>query len=143
MKTLKTMILSVGAVALLGASGLYAQTRATAAIPFAFTVQNTTLPAGDYTVSQASALGNLMLIRNLEAHKAMLVIAPGGERAYRSSGDKNVLVFHKVGGRYFLAEVKTDAICGSIVPSKLERELASEGGGQTMASLILPAQMVR
>jgi hypothetical protein len=54
MKTLKTIILSVGAVALLGASGLSAQTKATADIPFEFTAQNTTLPAGEYTMSAAS-----------------------------------------------------------------------------------------
>lgn len=143
MKTLNTLILSVGAVALLGASGLCAQARATADIPFAFTVQSTTLPAGEYTMSDASPAGNLMLIRNVETHETIAVLALGSEKAYRRTGDKNVIVFHKAGDRYFLAAVKTDAICGMIVPSKLERELASEGGGQTMALLILPAQMVR
>ena len=141
MKTLNTMILSVGAVALLGASGLRAQTTATANIPFAFTVQNTTLPAGEYTMSEASQTGNLMSIRNPEAHQAIVVVAPGGDKAYRRAGDKNVLVFHKVGDRYFLAAVKTDAVCGNISPSKLEREIASEDG-QTMALLIIPALSV-
>src|ERR1035438_7978334 len=42
------------AVAVLGASGLYAQTKTTATIPFEFTVQNTTLPAGEYTLSAPS-----------------------------------------------------------------------------------------
>ncbi len=143
MKTLNTMILSVGAVALLGASGLCAQTRATADIPFAFTVQNTTLPAGEYTMSEASPTGDLMSIRNVETHETIVVLAPGGEKAYRRVGDKNVLVFHKAGDRYFLAAVKTDAVCGNIAPSKLEREIASEGSGQTMALLIVPALNVR
>jgi hypothetical protein len=64
MKTLKTIILSVGAVALLGASGLSAQTKATANIPFEFTAQNTTLPAGEYTMSAASTSHDVMVIRN-------------------------------------------------------------------------------
>jgi hypothetical protein len=143
MKTLKTIILSAGAVALLGASGLYAQTTATADIPFEFTAQNTTLPAGEYTMSSASTTHGVMLIRNVETRKAILVLASSSASGYRGTGDKNVVVFHKLGDRYFLADVKTDAVCGHVGPSKLERELASEGKGQPMAAVIVPALSVR
>jgi hypothetical protein len=143
MKTLKTIILSAGAVALLGASGLYAQTKATADIPFEFTAQNTTLPAGEYTMSSASTTHGVMLIRNVETRKAILVLASSSASGYRGTGDKNVVVFHKLGDRYFLADVKTDAVCGHVGPSKLERELASEGKGQPMAAVIVPALSVR
>ncbi len=143
MKTLKTMILSLGAVVLLGASGLHAQTEATATIPFEFSVQNTTLPAGEYTMSSASTTHGVMLIRNVETRKAILVLASSSESGYRRTGDKNVVVFHKLGDRYFLADVKTDAVCGHVGPSKLERELASEGKGQPMAAVIVPALSVR
>jgi hypothetical protein len=34
-------------------------------------------------------------------------------------------------------------VCGSVAPSKLERELASVGGGQPMAAVIVPALSVR
>ena len=142
MKTLKSMILSIGAVALLGASGLFAQTRATADIPFEFTAQNTTLPAGTYTMSPASASHDLMLIRNAKEHKAILVLAPATEKAYRTAQDKNVVVFHRIGDRYFLADVKTDAVCGHVSPSKLERELTADGTG-AMAAVIVPALSVR
>jgi hypothetical protein len=134
--------MSVGAVALLGASGLFAQTKATAAIPFEFTVQNTTLPAGDYTMSATSATHDLLLIRNVETRKAILVLAPGGSD-YKGAKDKNVVLFHRIGDRYFLAEVKTDAVRGHVAPSKLERELASGGSGQPMAAVIVPALSVR
>lgn len=141
MKTLKTLILSVGAVVLWGASGLYAQTKATANIPFEFTAQNTTLPAGEYNMSAASASHDLMLIRNAETGKGIMVLAasPG----YNSAKDKSVVVFHRIGDRYFLAEVKTDAVCGRVAPSKLERELASVGGGQPLAAVIVSAVSVR
>ncbi len=142
MTTLKSMILSVGAVALLGASGLSAQTKATADIPFEFTVQNTTLPAGQYTMSAASPTRNLMSIRNDKTHQSILVLAPGGESGYRRTGAKNVVVFHKAGDRYFLSEVKTDAVCGSVAPSKLESELAS-AGNQPVAAVIVAALSVR
>jgi len=140
MKTLKTIMLSVGAVALLGASGLSAQTKATATIPFEFTVQNTTLPAGDYTLSATSASHEVMTIRNAETRKAVMVLAPSADSGYR---DKNVVVFHKIADRYFLAEVKTDAVSGHVSPSKLERELTSEGGGQPLAAVIVPALSAR
>ena len=142
MKTLKTMILSVGAVALLGVSGLYAQTRATATIPFDFTVQNTTLPAGDYTMSSTSTSHDVLLIRNNETRKAIMVLAGSSESGYKGAQEKNVVRFHKIGDHYFLAEVKTDAVCGTLSPSKLERELASEGG-QPLAAVIVPAVSVR
>ena len=143
MKTLKSILLGVGAVALLGASGLYAQTMATATIPFEFTVQNTTLPAGDYTISPTSTTHELMTIRNVETRKAILVLAPSGVREYKGAPDKNVVLFHRIGDRYFLAEVKTDAVRGHVSPSKLERELASEGSGQPLAAVIVPALSVR
>jgi hypothetical protein len=143
MTTLKSMILSVGAVALLGASGLYAQTQATADIPFEFTVQNTTMPAGEYTISKTSTGRDVMVIRSVDTRKAVLVLASDSESGYRKAQDKNVVVFHKSGDHYFLAEVRTDAVSGRVAPSKLERELASNGGGETMAAVIVPALSVR
>jgi hypothetical protein len=141
MKTLKTIILIVGAVALWGASGLHAQTKTSANIPFNFSAQNTTLPAGEYTMSKTSTSRDVMLIRNVETNKAVLVLAPDG--AYKGAQNKNVVVFHRVGDRYFLAEVKTDGVRGHLAPSKLERELTAEGGGQPMAAVIVPALGVR
>jgi hypothetical protein len=143
MKTLKTMILSLGAVVLLGASGLHAQTEATATIPFEFSVQNTTLPAGDYTMSAASKSHDVMSIENVETRKTILVLAPSNVSEYKGAKDKNVVLFHRIGDRYFLAEVKTAAVRGHVGPSKLERELASEGKGQPMAAVIVPALSVR
>ena len=139
MKTLQTMILTAG-VALLGAGGLFAQAKATADIPFEFTVQNTTLPAGSYTMSLASASHSVMAIRNAEARKDVLVLAPSESKG---AEEKNVVVFHRIGDRYFLAAVKTDAVCAKVAPSKLERELTSEGNGQPMASVIVPALNLR
>ena len=141
MKTLKSLILGVGTLAL--ASGLYAQTKATATIPFEFNVQGTTLPAGDYTLASVSAAHDVMAIRNAETNKGILVLAASSAAGYRRGTDKSVVVFHRIGDRYFLSEVKTDAVCGRLAPSKLEREIASTGGGQPMAAVIIPAVSVR
>jgi len=138
MKSLKTIILSVGAVALAGSSGLYAQSKATATIPFEFSVANTTLPAGEYTMSPTYSTHDLMVIRNVETRKAVVVMAPNNSTEYKGPAGRNVVLFHKIGDRYFLAEVKTDAVKGHVAPSKLERELSPEGGGP-MAAVIVPA----
>jgi len=134
-----TMMLSVGAATLWGAGALSAQTRAVAEIPFEFTAQNTTLPAGEYTISAPSVTHSLMLIRNKVTRKAILVLAPGSDKGYRRAGEMNAIAFHKVGDHYFLAEVDTEAVCGSMAPSKLERELASKGNGQAVDAVIVAA----
>jgi hypothetical protein len=143
MTTLKNMILSISAVALSGASGLYAQTQVTAEIPFEFSVLNTTLPAGAYTMQSMSSVSGVMLIRNVESRKAITVLAPSNFSEYKAAQKKNVVLFHQIGDRYFLAEVKTDWLCGHVGPSKLERELKSETDGQPVASVIIPALSVR
>jgi len=140
MKTPQTIILSVSALALLGATGLCAQIRATANIPFDFTVQNTTLPAGEYTMSKISAGHDLMLIQNKETRHAVVVLAPDDPTAGRPA--KNVVVFHRIGDRYFLAEVKTSGVVGRVMPSKSERDLESEDGGRPLA-VIIPVLSVR
>jgi hypothetical protein len=142
MKTLKTIILSVGAVALFGASGLYAQTKATAKIPFDFSAQNTALPAGEYTMSKLSTSRDTLVIENVGTRETILVLAPENVSEYKAGAEKSVILFHKVGDRYFLAEVNTAAVRGHVGPSKVERELASEGS-QPMAAVIVSALSVR
>ena len=141
MKTLKTMLLAATAVAMLGAVSLPAQTKAQADIPFDFTVQSATLPAGEYTMERASLGSDILVIRNVETRKAITVLASSA--ASESKQEKNVVVFHRCGDRYFLAEVKTEGVKGHLMPSKLERELTAEGSGQPMAAVIIPALNVR
>ena len=50
MKTLKTFVLAMSAAAMLGTTGLYAQTGVVANVPFNFTVATDKMPAGEYTV---------------------------------------------------------------------------------------------
>jgi hypothetical protein len=144
MKTLKTMILNAGAVVLLATGGLHAQTKATAEIPFAFSAQSTTLPAGEYSISAASTSRNLMVIRNVETRQSLYVMSASNANDYKGGRDKkNVVVFHRIGDRYFLAEVKTDAVQAHVIPSKVERELESEASGQPMAAVIVSTLSVR
>ncbi len=68
-----------------------------AKIPFDFTVGNTTLPAGEYTIKSPSQL--VVWIRNTNnASSAAVVSTP----SHRDSGSVSELVFLRVGDRYFL-----------------------------------------
>ncbi len=142
MKTSQNILLSVAVAALCGASGLHAQTQATASIPFAFSAQNTTLPAGPYVMYKVGLTHSLMVVRNVETRQALVVVMPNAAYEYKGPSDKNVILFHRIGDRYFLSEVKTAAVDGHVPPSRQERELDSEGAGP-MAAVIIPALGVR
>jgi len=118
-------ILSLVVMSLLfNATGAYAQSYAKANVPFAFSVGSAQLPAGPYEIKVASAGASSIMIQNHETSAAALSVA---RRDYpRHTGAK--LVFHRIGDRYFLAEVwRGSDAAGMIVPtSKQEKDLAKE-----------------
>ena len=116
---------------------VHAQRILTADVPFAFTVSTTQMPAGAYEVAQ---LGDrATLIETRDGHDKVLGL-------YNSAGPSKAgetkLVFDRIGDRYFLSEVKTDAVCGRLAPPRLERELAS-ASNQPVAAVIVAALTVR
>jgi hypothetical protein len=76
-----------------------AQTKAKAAVPFAFTVGQTSMPAGSYTISEIS--DRVMQIRNDETNAVVTVITQREESLNQQSPR---LVFHEYGDSYILAE---------------------------------------
>ena len=91
----------VGLASLLTTGAAFAQNSAQGYVPFAFSVSNTTVPAGHYRIAVNSAQS--LLIRNLDELK-LTVFSPiaAGAQAKDSSCK---LVFHKYGDRYFLNQV--------------------------------------
>ncbi len=133
MKTLNTIMLALG-VAALCATGLQAQT-AVANIPFEFTVQNTTLPAGAYSLAPLNQTSGVVEIMNSDTGKAIAVLTMPSDRT-RPQTPK--IVFHVYGDRYFLSEIRTpNGRQGYVKPSRTERELQASSGLQ-MASLAVP-----
>lgn len=138
MKTLNNMMLALG-VAALAATSLCAQTKAVAKIPFDFTVQAVTLPAGDYTLQKLSTSGDTIQIVNNETRKSVLVMAPGAMAHDGKPTDPGKVIFHQYGDRYFLSEVWTPSgLRGRVMPNKLERELTASNGETQMASVSIP-----
>ena len=106
----------------------------TANVPFAFTVGQKQLPAGEYSIREMG--DRATLIENRDGHFEVLGIYPYAEP---SKAGETKLVFHKVGDRYFLSQIWTSARGqGLEIPkSKLEKEMLaanteSSGGAETV-----------
>ena len=124
MKYVRTMITTV--LLLAGVCvGVKAQERAilTAAVPFAFTVENTDLPAGTYTVSILSPY-NMIKVQSADGRKvAWIGVIP----SLTSEESKQVkLVFHRFGNEYFLAQVWEQG-------SKVHRDLRNGNRARELA----------
>ncbi len=125
MKFVHTMITSVLLLAAASVT-LQAQERPIlrATVPFAFTVENTTLPAGTYIVSILSPHNMMIKVQSADGRKAVLIAAIPARKLDPSNQMK--LVFHRFGNEYFLweqwSEVHRDLRSGNRA-----RELARNG----------------
>ncbi len=102
-------------------------------VPFAFTIENQTLPAGQYAVHKMNDMGTLSITGN---GSALAMIQ--SNRVESSRPQKlTKLVFHKYGDRYFLYQVWVEGEdSGRQFPvTPLERELASNRRPNSVAVL--------
>jgi len=137
MKTLTNTILALSAVAVLGTTGMYAQTRAVANIPFQFTVNTVSLPAGEYSLQAFPGANGVLRITNLDTSRTVMVMAPATGSTYKGepTGTGKV-IFHRYGDRYFFSEVwSPGGLRGRAQPPKLEQELRASSSGIEMASV--------
>jgi hypothetical protein len=96
-------LLAIANFALAGTS--FAQSNGVEAkVPFAFTVGNTSLPAGTYTIKFDSA--QLLMITNNAQHRSTALSLY--DRDGRKSSNGGQLLFHKYGSQYFLSEILCD-----------------------------------
>jgi hypothetical protein len=145
MKTLKTLVLTITAAALLGSTGLYAQEQAVANIPFAFSVLDKTMPAGQYRIQQSAMTHQGVLhIQNAVNGESVVVLAPTSNASYTTKENVQAkVIFHRYGDRYFFSEVWTadGNLCGKVQPSKLEKETRINAGEKQMALVTLPVSV--
>ena len=108
---------------------------AVAKIPFDFQVNQTSLPAGTYTVIMDSNIVTIRL-RNESTGKSILVMAPGREDPGKSEPR---LTFHHYGDHYFLSGIYTYSNPGyTLRKGSLEREM--ERGGAAVAMAYVPME---
>lgn len=90
----------------LAAAPLAAQTyRLEAAIPFSFAVGSHTMPAGQYEIQNLAK--GVAKIYNQDLRKPLAVSYQAGAMpSSRMGGEEAILIFHRYGEAYFLAEIR-------------------------------------
>jgi hypothetical protein len=115
------------ALALLVTTAASAQTvKVNANVPFAFIVNGTTKPAGEYSVESLDSDGKVLVIGNRTSGAKSLVLATSC-RALKSA-DQTELIFRRYGNSYFLKQiwVAGNDVGHEIPPTARERELAKD-----------------
>ncbi len=93
-----------------------------ATVPFSFVVGKTTLPAGEYQVSEGASLGT-MIIQGAGVNAVSLTIPAEDQRPGVRPAR---LVFRGYGDRYYLSQVWGGGMSGSeILMTRSERDLTS------------------
>ena len=111
-----------------------------ASIPFAFTVGNKTLPAGEYTIRvvNPSSDRRVLQIRSKDGRVSAVIQTIG---ATSPNADDAKLVFHRYGDTYFFAQAQMAGDATMLAALKTsaqrskERELASNGRKATVEIL--------
>ena len=94
----------VAAVALLlgGVAAARAADTITARVPFAFIVNGTVLPAGDYVVARDARQPEVISITSADGAHSTLVLT---RRSSNAGGEQPTLEFSRVGTQVYLSEV--------------------------------------
>src|SRR6516165_11435840 len=95
-------------------------------IPFAFSVEDHSLPAAEYLVFTVTPERSIRFISTDGKHSAIVNTLPNHASL---PSENSRLVFHRYGNEYFLAQVWTagDELVRSPLPSKRATEVASSG----------------
>jgi hypothetical protein len=94
-------------------------------VPFAFTVGDKALPAGEYTASSITQSNAAVVIRSSDSKDAAVRLSNAVKAGDSESQAK--LVFHRYGQRYFLSEVWLGDTTGhQLLKSKQERSIIRE-----------------
>jgi len=116
----------LGSILLLMAAMASAQTvqRVTVTVPFSFAAGSHNLPAGDYTI-ELNRENYRMIIRSEDrsGNNAVMLASNSG---WAPNQDKSYAVFRRYGTHHFLAAVWSQGSGQTLIPGKLEKELASK-----------------
>lgn len=126
-----TLIVAI-AMATAVVSSAQSSRQVVAHIPFEFVVGDKAMPAAEYRVRPAAALGRGILIQTADASNAAIRLTNTLEP--RNNQTRARLVFHKYGRQYFLAEVWTGGDDSGLQLLKSRQERAIEREFETIAS---------
>jgi hypothetical protein len=120
MNRISAIALIVAASFVTAGSAMAQDHRAQATVPFNFTVNGNSLPAGTYTVGSQVNSPNVIMITDREKNVHLLTLAQADPNV---SGTSNKLVFHRYGDQYFLSEIRCDSASMNVhlLTSKAEK----------------------
>ncbi len=132
MKSKTYGVLAMVAVALMiSVPFVQAQSRVQANVPFAFSLQDQAMPAGNYEIIALD--GQVLEVWNMDARRGHFVLKQMYVKASEPASPR--MVFHKYGDRYFLSQIwRGDDDYGiEFAESKLEKEVKMAGNGANRA----------
>jgi hypothetical protein len=106
MKHITAIALFVAASFFTAGSAIAQDHAVKATVPFNFTVNGSSLPAGNYTI--ASDVTSPRILRITDWDKGVHVLAISLPNS-NEQGQANKLVFHRYGNQYFLSEICSEA----------------------------------
>ena len=141
---MKTIRMLFTAALLLGSVSIYAQAENVpflkVSIPFDFTVDNQTLPAGDYTISDWAIHPRTVIW--LQSSDGKHVAAVFTHSSYAPGPSvRTKLIFQHVGSEYFLSQIWTlGETTGRELPrNERAKELARNGSSSAVATIVADA----
>ncbi len=72
-------------------------------IPFAFTIHNVAMPAGDYLISRSADGSGLLAIQNTGTRQTAFFLA--GQTGHSAAPDRSSVAFRSEGAGYWLADI--------------------------------------
>lgn len=131
---LKNVALTAGLSALLGTTALSAQeTKAVANIPFTYQVNEKSLPAGNYRISDTGTNGQFMLRDSATGHAIFVMGVPDKI----SNNDTSKLVFSCYSGECSLSQIWVQGNSYKLRLPSLEKEATSHAGVAALISVPL------
>jgi hypothetical protein len=107
----------------------------TVTVPFAFTAENSNLPAGTYTVSTLPPY-NMIKVQSADGQKVAMI--PAIPSPTSAESERTKLVFDRIGNQYFLSQVweQGSNLRRDLRSGKLAQELVS-GGWRVQSTTVL------
>jgi hypothetical protein len=123
MKRTRMIAIVLGTFVLL-ASPAKAEVRIT--IPFDFSVGKVSLPSGTYSVARTGGASSLLELRNKQGKGNAVAAINSVQSSREAVSDKDKLVFHRYGSRYFLAQfwIQGSSVGFELPKSKAERQIS-------------------
>jgi hypothetical protein len=132
MNRISAIALIVAASFVTAGSAMAQDHRAQATVPFNFSVNGNSLPAGTYTIGSEVNSPNLITITDREKNvHLMTIVVPDSN----TSSAANKLVFHRYGDQYFLSEVRCDSASMNVQLSTSKAEKRAKTAQTQQAGL--------